>query len=168
MNALQQWTRCPEYIVIDGVNGPVRLQKRDDLYALRGPVSKRVAETVHAQAIGDDIHVARGQPSPGLESNVEVLPVYSATEGASPAVATRRIFLRLEENTPIESMRSQLEALDFAVAEIPAYAPNSAWLEPTSGRIDEALSKLGALRALPHAAHVEPQLLRPRAWKGGS
>ena len=165
MNPLQQWTRCPDQIEIDDGNGPIRLHKRDDIYAIRGSVSKHVTDNVEAQPIGDDIRIARGRPAPGLAPEVEVLPVYSASEGASPAVATQRIYLRLDEGTTIESVRGELEALDFAVADIPAYAPHSAWLEPASGRVDEALSKLDLLRALPRAAHVEPQLLRARAWK---
>lgn len=165
MNALQQWMRCPDHIDIDDGNGPIRLHKRDDLYALRGSVPKQVAEIVQAQPFGDDIRIARGRPAPGLVSGLEVLPVYSATEGATPAVATNRIFLRLDEDTTIESVRGELEALDFSVTDILTYAPHSAWLKPASGRVDEALLKLDSLRALSRAVHVEPQLLRPRAWK---
>lgn len=167
MNPLQQWMRCPEHIVVGDRNERARLHKRDDLHAIRGMTSGTVAETVVVQAIDDDISIARGRPSPDLAPDVEVLPVYSTNEGANPAVATKRIFLRLDEGTSIESIRDEVEALDFAIAEIPAYAPHSAWLEPVSGRVDEALSKLDRLRALPSAAHVEPQLLRPRGWKNG-
>lgn len=65
----------------------------------------------------------------------------------------------------IDTVRSNIEALGFKIDNVPAHAPNCAWLEPQSGRIEDALSRLAKLRALPGAAHVEPQLLRPRSWK---
>jgi len=114
---------------------------------------------------GDDISILRGAPPATVATDVELLPVYSTASNATPAVATTRIFLRLEDDTSIDSVRSSIEALDLRVDEIPAYAPHSAWLEPKSGCVDDALSKLDILRALPRVANVEPQLLRPRSWK---
>ena len=58
--------------------------------------------------------------------------------------------------------------LELLVTEVPNHAPHCAWLEPKSGHVDEALSKLESLRTLPRAVHVEPQLLRPRGWKRGT
>jgi hypothetical protein len=168
MNTLQQWKCCPEFIDIGEKNGSVRLVKRDDLYAVRGSVSERNLEHVKVQLTGDDINILRGTPSTELASDLELLPVYAASIDSTPAVATKRVFLRLDEDATIESVRGDIEALEFFVDEIPAHAPHCAWLEPKSGRIDEALSKIELLRALPHTAHAEPQLLRPRSWKDGT
>ncbi len=165
MNALQQWNRCPEFIEIGDRNGSVRLRKRDDLYAMRGSMSKQLAADVEMRLTGDDVNSLRGTPPADAASAFELLPVYAATKESTPAVATRRIFLRLQEGTSIDTVRGDIEALDFRIDEIPIHAPHCAWLEPRSGRVDEALSKLDRLRALPLTANVEPQLLRPRRWK---
>lgn len=165
MNGLQQWKRCPEFIDIDDQNRSVRLLKCDDLYAIRGGASRHHSNVVEMRLPGDEISILRGMPPPDSPPDAELLPVYARAKNSTPAVATRRIFLRLQEHTAVDSVRGDIEALGFKIVDIPAYAPHSAWLEPHSGRVDDALSKLGLLRALPGAAHVEPQLLRPRSWK---
>ena len=167
MNALQQWHCCPEFIEIGDSEKPIRLIKREDLYAVRGALSDKDEKHVKVRLTGDDISILPGAPSPADQSNLELLPVYAAAGDSMPAVATKRIFLRLDEDATIESVRGDIEALDLFVAEIPAHAPHCAWLEPKSGRVDDALSRVASLRALPRAAHAEPQLLRPRSWKRG-
>jgi len=47
--------------------------------------------------------------------------------------------------------------------EIPAYAPNAAWLRARSGEIADALAGTPALDALPDLEAVEPQMLMERA-----
>jgi hypothetical protein len=168
MDALQQWNRCPEFIDIDDRNGSVRLRKRGDLYAMRGSISKQLSAAVEMRLTGDDVSILRGTPLVDTMPARELLPVYAAARDAAPAVATGRIFLRLEEDMSIDTVRDDIETLDFRIDEVLIHAPHCAWLEPKSGRIDEALSKLDRLRALPLTANVEPQLLRPRSWKGRS
>jgi hypothetical protein len=168
MDTLQQWNCCPEFIDIGDEKRSIRLVKRDDLYAVRGALPKRKLEHVDMRLTGDDVSIVRGAPSPELESGLDLLPVYAASRDSTPAVATRRIFLRLDEDATIESVRDDIEALDFIVDDIPAHAPHCAWLEPKSGRVDEALSKIDLLRTVPHSVHAEPQLLRPKSWKSGT
>lgn len=165
VNALQQWQCCPEFIDVDDQKGPVRLLKRVDLYAVRSTDSRRIVDDVEMQLPGDDISILRGTPPPNPPLGIEVFPVYAASTDSTPAVATNRIFFRLEQGIPVESVRNEIEALGFRIDDVPAHAPNCAWLQPQSGRVEEALVKLAPLRALPGAAHVEPQLLRPRGWK---
>lgn len=165
MNALQQWNRCPEFIDIGDRNSSIRLRKRGDLYAMRGSISKQLSADVEMRLAGDDVSILRGTPPADAASAFELLPVYAAAKDSTPAVATTRIFLRLEEGTSIDTVRGDIEALDFRIDEVPVHAPHCAWLEPKSGRVDEALFKLDRLRALPLTANVEPQLLRPRSWK---
>lgn len=167
MDPLQQWNCCPEFIEIGDGRGAVRLVKRDDIYAIRGTLPKSERDVVDPQPIGDDVSILRGTPSAEIASTARLLPVYTAGSDSAPAVATERIFLRLTEDVTIEAVREQIEALGLRVTEVPAHAPHCAWLEPKSGRVDEALAKVDSLRALPHAANVEPQLLRPRGWKRG-
>jgi hypothetical protein len=165
MNPLQQWVRCPEFIDIGDQRRSIRLLKCDDLYAVRGKLSERHVDDVEMRLAGDDVSILRGPPPSDLPAEFELLPVYAVAKGATPAVATKRIFLRLQEQTTIDTVRADIEALDFDIDDIPAHAPHCAWLEPKSGHVDDALCKLERLRALPRAAHVEPQLLRPRGWK---
>ena len=167
MNALQQWNRCPEFIDIGDRNGSIRLRKRGDLYAMRGSISKQLSADVELRLTGDDVSILRGAPPADAASSFELLPVYAATKNSTPAVVTGRIFFRLEEGTSIDTVRGDIEALDFRIDEVPVHAPHCAWLEPKSGRVDEALFKLDRLRALPLTANVEPQLLRPRSWRSG-
>jgi len=168
MNALQRWNRCPERIEIGESDRPIRLLKRNNVYGIRNVDVGRLPANVNVERIGDDVSIAHAAPSPELASDLELLPVYAAGEGSTPAVATERVFLRLDEHTTARAVETELGALGYRVAEVPAYAPHCAWLEPASGRVDEALSQLDRLRALPHAAHAEPQLLRPRRSKSDS
>jgi len=165
MNALQQWKHCPEFIDIDDQSRFVRLLKCNDLYAIRDMAGVHHAELAQMQPVGDGISIVHGIPDAQLLAHAALLPVYAAAKHSPPAVATNRIFLRFQEQLRVESMRGPIEALGFKIVDVPAYAPHSAWLEPVSGRVDEALSKLDLLRALPGAVHVQPQLLRPRVWK---
>jgi len=168
MNTLQQWARCPEHIDIGDGPRAVRLAKCANLFALRGANSKHRFENVAVRMADDEVSILRGTPAPELASDVEILPVYAAAGDSTPAVATGRIFLRLDEDTAIEGSRHAIEVLGFRIDDIPAYAPHCAWLVAGSGHIDEALTKLDRLRALPRAANVEPQMLRPRGWKADS
>lgn len=165
MSALQQWKRCPDFIDLDDKNRSIRLLKCGGRYALRGNLSERQASEVETRLPADDISIIRGVPPADLLPEVELLPVYAAAENSPPAVATERLFLRLRDDFAIDSVRDDIDTLGFDIDDLPAYAPHSAWLRPKSGLVVDALSKLESLRALPGAARVEPQLLRPMGRK---
>jgi hypothetical protein len=165
MTALQPWDCCPEFIDIGDRKQSVRLLKRNDLFAVKGNISQLQTGEVELRLAGDDVSIVRGTPPSTASPDLELLPVYAAAKNSTPAVVTKRIFLRLEEHTPVDEVRDSIEALDFRIDDIPAYAPHCAWLEPKSGRVDDALSKLEMLRALPRVVNAEPQVLRPRDWK---
>jgi hypothetical protein len=168
MNALQQWQRCPEFIDVDDQTRSIRLRKQDSRYAIRGALSEPQRGAVESRLADDDISIVRGMPPSGSSSSFELLPVYAISADLAPSVVTERVFLCLQEQTPIEAMRDDIDALGFIIDDIPRHAPHCAWLIPKSGRVDDALSKLDGLRALPGAVRAQPQLLRPRAWKIGS
>ena len=165
MSALQQWQRCPDFIDVDDEHRSVRLRKRSDCYAMRGRFAEAQAVEVEMRLPGEDISILRGSPPSDLLPDVELLPVYATSDTTSPAVATERLFLRLRDDVAIESLRGDIDMLGFDIDATPAYAPHTAWLRPKSGRVVDALSKLESLRALPGAARVEPQLLRPMSRK---
>lgn len=165
MTALQQWECCPEYIDFGDRKQTVRLLRQKDRYAVRGNSAAQELGEVEIHLPGDDISIIRGTPPLGAASDYEILPVYASAKDSTPAVVTQRIFVRLEENTPFDRVRESVEALNFRIDDIPAHAPHCAWLEPESGRVDDSLSKLALLRALPRVVNAEPQVLRPRIWK---
>ena len=168
MNALQQWQRCPEFIDVDDQKRSIRLRKQDSRYAIRGTLSDAQRSAVESRLADDDVSIVRGQPPSDSGSRFEMLPVYAISADLAPTVATERIFLCLQEQTTIDARRDDIDVLGFIIDDIPRHAPHCAWLIPKSGRVDDALSKLDALRALPGAVRAQPQLLRSRAWKSSS
>jgi len=165
MNALQQWQRCPEIIDVDDQTRSIRLCKLDGRYAIRGALSEPQRRAVESRLADDDISIVRGTPPSGSSSNFDLLPVYAISPDRAPTVVTERVFLCLQEQTLIEALRDDIDALGFIIDDIPRHAPHCAWLIPKSGRVDDALSKLEGLRALPGAVRAQPQLLRPRSLK---
>ena len=165
MDVLQQWRDCPDSMVIGSEEQSVTLSKSEDLYAVQGHVPDDLLPHLQTELSDDDIAIVRGMPPRKPGTGIDVLPVYTSGVDGVPTVVTKRVFLRLHESETIEGARDDIAALGFHIAEALSYAPNCAWLEPASGRIDEALGKLDALRRLPAVANAEPQLLRTRAWK---
>jgi hypothetical protein len=168
MNALQKWQRCPKTIDIDDQTRSIRLRKLDSRYAIRGALSEPQSRAVESRLADDDISIVRGVPPSDSSFSFELLPVYAISPDLAPIVVTERVFLCLQEQRLIETLRDDINALGFVIDDIPRHAPHCAWLIPKSGRVDDALSKLEGLRALPGAVRAQPQLLRPRGWKIGS
>jgi hypothetical protein len=167
VDADQQWRKCPDVVVIEGDDGSVTLRKRSDSYAIRGPVPDELRAGVLETLPGDDITIIRGTPRADSVAQGQLLPVYRGDSGEDLAVVTGRIFLRLDEGREAAGATERVASMGLRVAEILPYAPNAAWLEPASGKVADGLARLDELRALPGVAHVEPQILRPRAWKSG-
>lgn len=92
-------------------------------------------------------------------------PVYVNATGTSFAVPTGRVFLRLREGESAETLRSAIAGVGLRIAQIPAYAPHAAWLEPATGDIAAGLAALPALRTLAGVESVEPELLQRRAQR---
>ena len=154
---------APERIVIEGRDGPVTWTRCADCWGLEGEVPAELAEG--SRRPDGDVTVMDGAPPETLAPAVHALPVYRTAPGASPAVATGRLFVRLAEGHAATDARDRFAALGLAIADVPKHAPHCAWLAPASGRAADALAELDALRALPDVEHVEPQLLQVRAFK---
>lgn len=84
-------------------------------------------------------------------------PVY-ALSGGSLAVPTGRVFVRFAEGGSPRSAERQITDAGFRIEQIPAYAPNAAWVAPAGG-IAAALRGVDALRAVPGVEHAEPEML---------
>lgn len=159
MNPNQQWQACPTSLAIDDGTRRVLLEKHDDYYALAGSIPTSVSANVICW-LDQDLAIVRGPPPSDETLNVNVLPVYTATTDSPPAVATGRVFVRLEQTEDARAYAPRIEALGFTIREVPVYAPNCAWLVARSGVAADALRRLGTLEHLPHVAKVEPELRR--------
>ena len=164
MNAEQQWRACPQRIEVDDGERRVVLEKHARLFALRGDVPQALARDV-THRLDEGVVIVRAPPSGDDAIQVNVLPVYTAGAGSPPAVASGRLFVRLERGSEASSWAGRFEPLGLVIEEVPAYAPNCAWLAPRSGIAAHALRSLDALRALPGVAHAEPELLRQLSLK---
>ncbi len=109
------------------------------------------------------IAVYRGDPPAQAAALPTLTPVYRLEPAGPLAVPTGRVWIRFAETVGAETRRQAIAALGFQVAEIPAYSPCAAWLDPRSGRVAEALIGLPRLAALPGVEWVAPQMLMERA-----
>ncbi len=165
MTALHQWENCPEHIDTGDGKHRVRLLKQKNRFAIKDSEMPQGIGEVETRLPGDDINIIHGTPPRAASSDYEILPVYASAENSTPAVVTQRIFVRLDEGTPFDTVRESIEALGFRIDDIPSHAPHCAWLAPESGGVGDSLSKLEPLRALSRVINAEPQVLRPRDWK---
>jgi len=142
------------------------LERRHDLYAVRQSTGAAAKDAV--TVLGDDTRVAfavyRGDPPEGHKAE-DVGPVYSAGPDGPIAVPTGRVFVRLTEGVKPEERRQQFEAAGFHIEQTLSYAPNAAWLRPTTGGVNHALPAIATLEKLDDVVHVEPQLLFDRQFK---
>jgi hypothetical protein len=94
-------------------------------------------------------------------------PVYRAAgAGGAIAVPTGRVFVRFGAGTRAQDRAGELEAAGFDVEDVPGFAPHAAWVRPRSGRVEDALEALDAVRGVPGVEHAEPQLVAERASRG--
>jgi hypothetical protein len=142
--------------------GAQRLQLADDLLARRGDcapqdVSRRIA-TLEGDA-GTHFTLLRGTPASGD------IGVYRAPGSQDFAVPTGRVFLRFAEGIAASDRKADVARAGYRIAALLDYADNAAWVESADGEIASALHGLDRLAAIAGVAHVEPQLLSPRALK---
>jgi hypothetical protein len=150
--------RFPAYIDA-GQAGVPALARREDRCAVLGPPhGARALLTV------DDGNVTVFERAPPDVPSPRLVAVYADASGAI-AVPTGRVFVRFLEAVRADGERARLRDAGFDVVEIPAYAPHCAWVEAADHDPATALVRISALRALAGVAHVEPQLVRPRAMK---
>lgn len=105
--------------------------------------------------------------SGGTPPGARPWPVYRLLPAGGVALPTGRVFVRFGEGDRAEAHRAALAGAGFVIDAVPAWAPHAAWLRAASGDVTEALAGMEALGRLPGAVHVEPELLRARAPRGG-
>ena len=86
-------------------------------------------------------------------------PVYRLGEHGPLAVPTGKVFLRFEEQTSFEDHREEIERYGFEIDQILAYALHAGWVEPSSHKIADAISRFEELKQIRGVEAVEPQML---------
>ena len=92
-------------------------------------------------------------------------PVYRQVDSLAPAVATGWVFVRLARSLSATDLVKPLRPLGLHLTELPAWAPNAAWVAAGDNQPCLALTQMSRLLDLPGVVHVEPQFLmepRPR------
>jgi hypothetical protein len=141
------YTQTPGYYAIHGEQA--------------GPAARNAAHVFNEGTIA----VFKGSPESATVAAApgKLSPVYSLAPGGSPAVPTGLIFVRLTEGIPVSKRDDEIKGAGYEIAEGLAYAPNAAWLRARSGKIEDALKGLEALKKIPDVESVEPQMLMESA-----
>jgi hypothetical protein len=134
--SIGRWTLDPDHVAVP------------DRAGARAPGSPR----------GRRIVATRG------DGPVDGLPVYVDPRSSARAVATGRVFVRLEPGRRATGSRAALRRAGFEIEAVPAYAPFAAWVSGGGGAA-ASLARMDALRRVPGVEHVEPELLTERATR---
>ena len=112
---------------------------------------------------GDDgtYAVMEGEPGP-LRDNISAVYV---GHGGLMFVPTGRVFVRLDDDTPLEAHAEAFRKLGYVIFQALPYAPNAGWLEHAEADVAKALRGIPDLARLPGVQNVEPQLLTVRAQR---
>ena len=110
------------------------------------------------------ISVCRGEPPDprALPPSLLITPVYSLRPGGRPAVPTGRVFIRFAEHIRADSRREALAQAGYRIVDLPAYAPQAAWVESAEDGVAASLAGLARLQTLAEIVNVEPEMLTPR------
>ena len=130
-------------------------------YAVHGPRADDEPTEPIAEFDDGAIRVFKGEPP----TAGGIGPVYADVEGGPPVVPTGRALVRFADGERAAERASDLEAAGFEVDEVLSYAPQAAWVRPSSGQVADAVDRLSDLAAIEGVVHVEPQLLREMARK---
>jgi len=93
------------------------------------------------------------------EAGDRCCPVYRQQPGTTPAVATGKLFLHVQNDWTIDMLEARLMSLGLRVSKLLSWAPNAAWIVALDGTPCHALARLPELHKLDGVAHAEAQLL---------
>ena len=154
-------THYPPRLCASSAHPDLTYQRADKLY-----VVKSTSQTNHRHAaltLEDDgvtYLVMRGEPA----ANADAGAVYMGNGGLM-FVPTGRVFVRLDDDIPLEARAEAFRRLGYVIAQTLPYAPNAGWLEHADKDAAEALRGIPELARLPGVQSVEPQLLTVRAQR---
>ena len=151
-------THYPPRLCASSTHPELTYQRADKLY-----VVKSTSQTNHRHAaltLEDDgvtYLVMRGEPAPTADAGA----VYMGNGGVM-FVPTGRVFVRLDDDMPLEAHAEAFRRLGYVIAQTLPYAPNAGWLQHAEEDVAEALRGIADLAKLPGVQNVEPQLLTVR------
>jgi hypothetical protein len=136
-------------------------QRADKLYVVKS--TSQTQQRNVALTLEDDgvtYLVIRGEPAPTADAGA----VYMGSGGVM-FVPTGRVFVRLDDDMPLEAHAEAFRKLGYVITHVLPYAPNAGWLEHADKDAAEALRSIPDLARLPGVQSVEPQLLTVRAQR---
>ena len=136
-------------------------QRADKLYVVKCTSQTQQRNvTLTLEDDGVTYLVMRGEPAPTADAGA----VYMGSGGLM-FVPTGRVFVRLDDDMPLEAHAEAFRRLGYVIAQTLPYAPNAGWLEHADKDAAEALRGIPELARLPGVQSVEPQLLTVRAQR---
>ena len=136
-------------------------QRADKLYVVKSTShSQPKGAALMLEDDGVTYLVMRGEPA----ANADAGAVYMGNGGLM-FVPTGRVFVRLDDDIPLEARAEAFRRLGYMIAQTLPYAPNAGWLEHADKDAAEALRGIPELARLPGVQSVEPQLLTVRAQR---
>ena len=136
-------------------------QRADKLYVVKSTShSQPKGAALTLEDDGVTYLVMRGEPA----ANADAGAVYMGNGGLM-FVPTGRVFVRLDDDMPLEAHAEAFRRLGYVIAQTLPYAPNAGWLQHAEEDVAEALRGIPELARLPGVQSVEPQLLTVRAQR---
>ncbi len=151
----------PDEIVV-GVDRRAVYSRTPQFCAVRNGDDTDAVATIEDMA-GDRFVVYRSGSQPAAAR--PLLPVYSAGHHGPLAVATGRVFVRLEVGQDAKACANDFVSAGFEVDRVLSYAPHAVWLRPLDGDVNAALNGVETLARLSGVVNVEPQVLLERSEK---
>jgi hypothetical protein len=90
--------------------------------------------------------------------------VYELAGSGTLATASGRVWVRFAEGVDAAGRADDLERAGYRLDGVPGFAANAAYVRAED--VGAALQGLDTLRALPDVAHVEPEMLQKRNFRG--
>jgi hypothetical protein len=150
---------APDHLEVGSGAERRSIERVPDLYAVHA--IRRGAPLEHALLTLDEGEIAVFRRSSGerdAQQASTVGPVYELHPGGSVGVPTGLVFIRFADSERVESRRGDLTLAGYDVERLLSYAPNAAWLRHRSGRIEDGLRGMDALRRIDGVENVEAEL----------
>jgi hypothetical protein len=154
-------THYPSRLCASSSHPEQTYQRADKLYVVKS--TSQTQQRNVALTLEDDgvtYLVIRGEPA----ANADAGAVYMGNGGLM-FVPTGRVFVRLDDDMPLEAHAEAFRKLGYVITHVLPYAPNAGWLERADKDAAEALRGIPDLACLPGVQNVEPQLLTVRAQR---
>lgn len=91
-------------------------------------------------------------------------PVYAIEGSGGEATASGRVWVRFADGTDASERAAALAEAGYAIDSVPGYATNAAYVRAEN--VAASLEGLDRLRRIGGVEHVEPEMLRPRTFRG--